>query len=135
MSITPQEPIACQIHNWVQDDCAACHPPIVPLDPHGPVMARADVVPGKWYLREDALPPEGLHVLCVHNRGTWLAPHDQVGVNMVVLCRVDFDPEKYVCPNNRGASYEWRQFGPDNFFGHSIDRWMRPTGIDDEATP
>ena len=99
---------------------------------HGPVIPLEDIEPGRWYRREDALPPEGLCVLCVHNRGTWIHPADQAGVNMVVLYRVndDPDPRVYVFPNNKGAGYEWKEFGPDKFWAHSIDRWMRPTEID-----
>lgn len=121
-------PTPCPIHRVAAADCAACHA----LNPHahGPVMAREDIVPGEWYRRELALPPPGLYVLCTHNRGTWLAPNDHKGVVMVVLCRVDDDPDADECLNNRGAGYNWQQFGPDKFFGHSIDRWMRPLGID-----
>ena len=119
-----------QIHRVAVPDCAASDPPDISLDRHGPVMAREDIVPGEWYRRELALPPAGLYVLCTHNRGTWLAPHDHKGVVMIVLCRVDNNPDADECLNNRGAGYNWKQFGPDKFFGHSIDRWMRPLGID-----
>ncbi len=100
------------------------------LDRHGPVMAREDIVPGEWYRREKALPPEGFYVLCVHNRGTWKDDRDPVAVNMVILHRVVIKSGNYECPNNREAGFEWQQFGPDQFWGHSIDRWMRPMGID-----
>ena len=119
-----------RIHRVAAPDCAACDPPVIALDAHGPVMAREDIVPGKWYLRELALPPQGLYVLCTHNRGTWRSAQDQKGVVMVVLYRVDNKPGADVCENNRGAGYDWLQFGVDKFFGHSIDRWMRPLEID-----
>lgn len=100
---------------------------------HGPVLTTDKVIPGKWYQREDALPPEGMYVLCVHNRGTWRDDNDPKGVNMVILSRQVDPPGVYQCPNNLGAGYNWEQFGPDSFFAHKIDRWMRPVGIDNEA--
>lgn len=71
-----------------------------------------------WVSIADALPPFGQYVLCAHNRGTWNDSDDQARVNCVVLKRV---------PSNRGGNnftdFEWRQFGPDSFYGQSITHW------------
>lgn len=72
-----------------------------------------------WIDVDDRLPEFGIYVLARHNRGTWSDSTDQDNVNCVVVKRVPAEIE-----GNNTRSFKWSQFGPDSFFGQTIDCWM-----------
>ena len=93
-----------------------------------------------WIKCEDELPPEGEYVLGRHNRSTWHDSTDQKNVNCVVVkiakglsvkdrqkIKDDLRFNLYFPEDEWGNNrkpYYWEEFGPDNFFGQEIYKWM-----------
>ena len=88
----------------------------------------------KWISVKDRLPKDKQYVLAIHNRGTWIDEDDPFKVNYVVvkfMKGLTFEEatkrgvytwrDEY---GNNQRPYCWDCFGPDCFFGQSIDYWM-----------
>lgn len=102
----------------------------------------------KWNKTSEKLPPEGKYVLGRHNRGTWINPRDQEGVNYVVvsLIRGITEEERLQLPEckrkyeyrsgdvfgNNLVPYMWECFGPDSFNGQVIEYWAEFNKVYDE---
>ena len=81
----------------------------------------------EWTSVKDKLPENNQYVLAIHNRGTWRDSDDPVKVNYVVLKFVrgtTTGQGQNDMQGNNLVPYGWNSFGPDHFFGQSVDYWM-----------
>lgn len=74
-------------------------------------------------IEEKDLPPLGKYVLIYTPSRPWSDPGDPSKGFLwkVAVRRALSDPAMQ--PNNRGASYMYKEFGPGSFWAHEVTRW------------
>ena len=85
-----------------------------------------------WISCKDQLPPPDVYVLCYYAGGNWNDSKDDP--NRIVAMRQLYDDRHD--PNNRGAGYMWREFGPLRMFAHAVSHWHplpAPPGSGDQT--
>lgn len=106
----------------------------------------------RWISTKEELPEEGVYVLVHVENRPWFDEVDQEGCRYAVASLVrgitmeqrselaDGDPRKITYSTgdvhgNNHVPYAWERFGPGDFFGQEVERWMRfPRFREDEPT-